>query len=242
VDVPTIRRATGGEQAPLSGLFGFGGGTRNDEVVVDAKDPGSGVGLHAGNRRALVVDDAVEGNVSISHDNVNGMEASRRIICDATGHQCDAATTRSHRSREIALIGVVFPQAGLRIDAVVDGSADTIVVRRSREDFDLVVDRVDSFNALENVGGAALESRTRGEAFENDGFAMEPKVIQSKTLWLVRLPSFFCTSLAMRTVSSCDQVGAGVWAMTVGAARLIMRAAASAGNVRRVRGDRTFIG
>ena len=126
-------------------------GGPGSEVVVDAEDPGSGVGLHVGNGRiALVVDHPVEGNVSIFHDNVDGMEASRRIIGDATGHHCDAAATGSHRLRDTALVGVIFPQAGLRIDAVVDGSADTIVVRGIREDFDLVVDRLDSFNALEN--------------------------------------------------------------------------------------------
>ena len=38
----------------------------------------------------------------------------------------------------------------------------------------------------------------------------KPKVIQSKTLKLLRLASFFCTSLAMRKVSSCDQVGEGL--------------------------------
>ena len=94
----------------------------------------------------VVVDDPVEGNVSIFHDDVDGMKASRRIICDAAGHQCDAAATGSHRLRNTALVGVIFPQAGLRIDAVVDGGADTIVVRRMREDFDLVVDRFDSWS------------------------------------------------------------------------------------------------
>ena len=51
----------------------------------------------------------------------------------------------------------------------------------------------------------------------------------------------FWTSLAMRTVSSCDQVGAGaaVWAMTVGAESAKTKAAASVGRVRRVR---AFIG
>jgi hypothetical protein len=56
------------------------------------------------------------------------------------------------RLRDAALVGAIFPQAGLRIDVVVDGSAETIVVRRIREKFDLAVNRPDSFNASENVG------------------------------------------------------------------------------------------
>src|SRR5882757_8728421 len=67
-------------------------------------------------------------------------------------------------------------------------------------------------------------------------------VIQSKTLKLVRPPSFFCTSLVMRRPSSCDQVGPGVWATTDGAVRLKMSAAARTGNVRRVKRGREVIG
>ena len=104
---------------------------------------------------------------------MDGMEASRRIIGDAAGHQGDAAAAGSQCLRETALVGVIYPQAGLGINAVVDGSADTVVIGRSREDLDPVVDRPDSFDVLENITCAAFEIRTRGKAFENHGFAME---------------------------------------------------------------------
>ena len=59
----------------VSGLFGFGG-ARDDEVVVDAKDPGRGLGLQVRNGCiALAVDDPVEGNVAIFHNNVDGMDS-----------------------------------------------------------------------------------------------------------------------------------------------------------------------
>jgi hypothetical protein len=71
-----IPRTASEELSLVRGLFGFGGGTLNDEVIVNAKDPGGGVGLHVSNSRiGLVVDDPVEGNVPILHDDVNGMEA-----------------------------------------------------------------------------------------------------------------------------------------------------------------------
>ena len=149
-----LRRAQ--KVGPPLGLLGFAC-ARDVKVVVDAEDPRSPIGLDGGNGRiALVVDYPEEGNVAIFHDNVDGVEASRWIICDATSHQCDAAATGTHRLRDAALVSVIFSQAGLRIDAVVDGSADSIVVRRIGEDVDLVVYRVDGFNAFENVGCAAF--------------------------------------------------------------------------------------
>jgi hypothetical protein len=162
------------EVSLVRGLLRFRGRGRNGKVIVDAEDPGSRVGLDAGNGLvSRIVDDAVESNVPIFHDNVDGMEAPRWIICDATRHQCDAATPGSHRLRDTALVGVIFPQTGLRINAVVNGGTNTVVVRRIRENFDLVVNRLYSGYALENVGCATLEGRTRGIAFENDCLAME---------------------------------------------------------------------
>src|SRR6266851_881142 len=91
--------------------------------------------------------------------------------------------------------------------------------------------------SLLSVGREAEPLRTRV-------LPWKPKVIQSKTLKLVRPPSLFCTSLAMRRVSSCDQVGpgAGFWAITACAVTLKMRAAARRGNVRRVGWVRVFMG
>jgi hypothetical protein len=60
-----------------------------------------------------------------------------------------------------------------RLDTVVDGGADTIVVGGEGKDLDLVVDRLDSRDSLDGVTGVALEDGAGGVALEDEGFAME---------------------------------------------------------------------
>ena len=95
-------------------------------MVVDAEGSGGGVGLHAGDGGvALVIDDAVEADVAVFHDDVDGVKAERRIVGDASGHAGDAeAATKT------ALIRVVHAQGGGGVDAVIDGGADAVVVGR----------------------------------------------------------------------------------------------------------------
>jgi hypothetical protein len=58
--------------------------------------------------------------------------------------------------------------------------------------------------------GGSLECRTRSEGFENDGFAMETErdPVENAVVGESGEP-LFCTSLAMRSVSSCDHVEEG---------------------------------
>ncbi len=71
--------------------FGLGGGPLDDEVVVYAEGAGGGVGLHTRDGLvAVIVDDAVEGDVAVFYDNVDGMEAARGIVGDAAGRSGDA--------------------------------------------------------------------------------------------------------------------------------------------------------
>src|SRR5580704_695850 len=158
-----------------SGLFGcwFGSRALDDKVVVDTECAGRGVGLHAGDSLvALVVDDAVEGDVTAFYDDVDGVEAARWIVGDAAGHHRDVRA-RSRSLSDSALVGVVFPQRGLGEDAIVDCRTDAVVVGREREDFDLVVYRLDSGNTLEGVVDVFLENGTRGVALDDDGLAVE---------------------------------------------------------------------
>ena len=88
-----LRVTASGCGAPLLG-FGLGGGALDDEVVVYAEGAGGGVGLHAGDGLvAVIVDDAVEGDVAVFYDDVDGVEAARGIVGDAAGHRGDTAAT-----------------------------------------------------------------------------------------------------------------------------------------------------
>jgi len=97
----------------MSGLFGLAGSTRNDEVVVDAEHPGSGVGLDAGNGLiAVVVDDPVEGNVSTFHNDADGMKAPRRVICDAAGHNATLRPPGPIACARLPWLALYFRRAG----------------------------------------------------------------------------------------------------------------------------------
>jgi len=109
----------------------------------------------------------------------DGMEASRRIICDATGHHATLRPPGLIACATLPWLALYF--AGwLCIDAAVDGGADTIVVRRSRQDFNLVVDRFDSWYGLENVACAALRVGREAKPLRTTVLPWKPKVIQSK--------------------------------------------------------------
>ena len=70
-----VRVNCSGYGASLFG-FGLGGRALDDEVVVYAEGAGRGVGLHAGDGLvALIVDDAIEGDVAVFDDDVDGVEA-----------------------------------------------------------------------------------------------------------------------------------------------------------------------
>src|ERR1700722_15394805 len=104
--------------------FRFGGGTLDDEVVVDAEGAGGRVGLHACDGGAgLIENDAVEGAVAVLHDDVDGVVAHGRCVGDASGGEGDAGAG-SDGAADAALVGVIFAQGGLSVDVVVDGGAD----------------------------------------------------------------------------------------------------------------------
>src|SRR5258708_6796839 len=120
-----------GHPGSVSDLFccWFGGGALDDEVVIYAERAGGGVGLHACDGFVhFVVNHTIESDVAVFYDDVDGVEADGRIVGDATGHEGYAATARSESACEGALVGVVFRQGGLGVDAVVDGGADAVVV------------------------------------------------------------------------------------------------------------------
>ena len=69
----------------------------NDQVVVDAEGSRGGVGLYSRDGGVhLVVDDAIEGDVAVVYDDVDGVESDRRIVGNAACHPCETAAAGSH--------------------------------------------------------------------------------------------------------------------------------------------------
>ena len=160
---------------PDEALFrcGFGGLTLDNEVVVDTEGSGGKVGLHSGDGLiTLVVDDPVEDYIAIFHDDVNAVESDGRGVSDASSREGNVGA-RACCLPKAALIGVVFAQRGLGKDAVVDASANAVVIGGVRKDFDLIVDGFDARNAFQGIVDVFLENGARGVAFDDHGFAME---------------------------------------------------------------------
>lgn len=118
-----------------------------NKVAVYAKGSRGHVGLHGGDLFVgLVEDRAVEDDVSVFHNDVNGVIARGWVIRDAAdigpGH---------HGASEAALVGVVFAERGLRVDAVIDFGADAVVAGRGGQDFDVIFDRLYAFHRFDGV-------------------------------------------------------------------------------------------
>ena len=81
----------------------------------------------------------------------------------------------SDGAADVALVGVIFAQRWLGIDAVVDRGADAVVHGRVGKNLDLVVDRVDALDSLDGVFSVTLENRAGGIASEDERFALDAK-------------------------------------------------------------------
>src|SRR5580658_512408 len=101
-----------------------------------------GVGLHAGDLLIhLPGHYAFERDVSVPDDDVNGRNGAHLILA----------------------------QDAIAINGAVCGTVDPVVVEGGGQDFDVVDDFFDTFNALDHVSGVGLERGTRDLAEQGNG-------------------------------------------------------------------------
>ena len=80
----------------------------DDQKVLYAEYSRVRFGLYIRNRCiALVIDDAIQGDVAVLHNNVDRVVAPRRIGGNSAGHPGDAAS-RANRLLVRPLVGVIF--------------------------------------------------------------------------------------------------------------------------------------
>ena len=56
---------------------------------------------------------------------------------------------------------LVWGQDAVAVNGAIDGATDSVVVRRERQDLDVIDDVADAFNPLDHVSGVGLERRAR---------------------------------------------------------------------------------
>ena len=162
-------------RSDLLGACGLGLGSGELEIVVDAEDSGSSVGLHIGDVCVgLPIDVSEEVDVAVFHDDMNGVEANGRTVRDASGHECDV-WLGTGSAADTALIRVIPAERRKGVDAVVDGGADAVVHGRVGKNLDVVLDAGYALDTLNYPFGIAFEDWARGITAKNDVLAVNAK-------------------------------------------------------------------